>query len=654
MGKLYPPNCKNGDMQAEDALSASFSALGIKEMDSDEENSLFASFSKADGGRRAQTSLQDSRNTVSKGSAGVSPSAASAKIKTKPRVSRVKHDSPSAPVPSIAGTKVCNSEDTLRSISSASSGTKFNLAKDIVLKPYQVAGVEWLIRRESKGQSGSLLADDMGLGKTVQSIGLIMERHKPGQQPTLVIAPGSLLSQWEKELNKFAPSLRVLKHHGPGRFKGELRPTKRHWTHVESVMSDYAQFQGYHVVISTPRTLLSEYDTYKRDPNALGSPMIRSKFFRFVLDEAHVIRNKSTKTWAACMAIDVTHRVALGATPVQNTEDDIRSILEFLRVRHDNKPLPAILSTCMLRRLKTDQVDGKSLLDLPERTVELVYCIFDSDEQEFYDALESRITAVSNRYYERGTLFQSYHVIWTLLLRERQACDHPSLVTDTWQRDEEALDGKHTNSFCAFCRVQLGANSQLRNRNRSLTHESENVLPLSSTKIRKILELLRKVIPAEEKTIIFSNFTTFLDKLQPFLDHAVDGTMSLRERDLVLDTLQTNPHVKVILVSFKAGGIALKGLNLTSCNNVILADLWWNPALEEQAFDRAHRIGQKRDVRIYKLVVPGTIEDRMLAIQGNKRRLAASILDGGDVAETQKLTRDEVEMLLQIHPQDSG
>jgi len=279
---------------------------------------------------------------------------------------------------------------------------------------------------------------------------------------------------------------------------------------------------------------------------------------------------------------------------------------------------------------------------------------------------------------------KNYTNVMVLLLRLRQACNHPSLVSKDYNTDREAIEsrpapkdgdedeelatmfqelGVAKGKKCQLCQDELTSENTSKDGNhcqscveitgranrKSLSKEN---LPPDSAKIRKLLQLLEEIDgrkgedgePTGEKTIVFSQFTTMLNLIELFLKDAgisfarYDGTMSKDKREASLDQIKKNKRIKVILISFKAGST---GLNLTACNNVILIDMWWNPALEDQAFDRAHRLGQTRDVHIYKLTIENTVEQRILALQDGKRALATAALSG-DRIKNLKLGLDDL------------
>ncbi|KAF8153019.1 SNF2 family N-terminal domain-containing protein [Crassisporium funariophilum] len=591
----------------------------------------------------------------------------------------------------------------------------------ITLMPHQILGRAWMKDREdlTKKRTGGILADDMGLGKTIQTLTRIVEgRPRKSDKAdgwsgsTLVICPLALVGQWADEIQKMT-NLRVLKHQGTSR------------------TTDPLVLQKYHVVVTTYDTVKSEYMSYspavkdeskvkaatsskQTSPNdsdddseedgwgrtkkpaakakagAKKSALYHVKWWRIVLDEAHNIKNVKTKGAAACCELQSKFRWCLTGTPMQNNVTELYSLIKFLRIKplsvwdtfneqiakpvnsgrgasRAMKRLQVVLKQIMLRRRKDQVLNGKPLIQLPKRTVNVISCEFDPSEEVFYNSLENRMEDVIEKLMEQGK--SNYMSVLLLLLRLRQACNHPILVADDYKKDADAVDpkavakGKDDNDVdpddlvaafgqmgvtrkCQMCTIELHSSN---------TGEGEwnthcrNCAPLaikakrdererpSSAKIRMILKLLKDIderSDCEEKTIIFSQFTSMLNLIEPFLAEKgvkyvrYDGSMNTKDREASLAMIKSSASTRVILISFKAGST---GLNLTACNNVILVDLWWNPALEDQAFDRSHRFGQTRDVNIFKLKIDGTVEDRILLLQDKKRALAAAALSGDKI-----------------------
>ncbi|CAA7266240.1 unnamed protein product [Cyclocybe aegerita] len=600
------------------------------------------------------------------------------------------------------------------------------------LLPHQILGRAWMRDREdlTKKRTGGILADDMGLGKTIQTLTRIVE-GKPRKTDkaegwsgsTLVVCPLALVGQWADEVQKMT-GLRVLKHQGTSR------------------TTDPAVLQRNHIVVTTYDTVKSEYEAFspsakdesksskssakkKKDDSdddsseaeTFGRTVAKKgkakapvkkcalygvKWWRTVLDEAHNIKNVKTKGAIACCELQSKFRWCLTGTPMQNNVAELYSLIKFLRIKplsnwetfnmqiakpvsngrgagRAMKRLQVVLKQIMLRRRKDQTLNGKVLIELPKRQVEVVSCEFDPSEKEFYDALETKMESVIEKLMANSKGGSSYIGVLTLLLRLRQACNHPILVTKDYKNDSDALEpkavekGKDDHDLdaddliaafgqmgvvkkCAMCTIELHSSNT--GEEPWNTH-CRDCVPLaiqaeraererpSSAKIRMVLKLLRQVDKrsgSSEKTIIFSQFTSMLDLLEPFLSEQgiryvrYDGSMAPKDREAALDKIKTHDSTRVILISFKAGST---GLNLTACNNVILVDLWWNPALEDQAFDRAHRFGQKRDVNIFKLKIDGTVEDRILILQEKKRALAAAALSG-DKIKNMRLGMDDL------------
>ncbi|KAK7460971.1 hypothetical protein VKT23_008899 [Stygiomarasmius scandens] len=591
------------------------------------------------------------------------------------------------------------------------------------LLPHQIIGRKWMKERENPAEKkmGGILADDMGLGKTIQTLTRIVEGRpkksdkEDGWSPaTLVVCPLALVGQWASEIERMAEGLIVVKHQGTTR------------------TSDPRVLQRAHVVVTTYDTVKSEYGTFKppiKDESkakakkkkqavddsessegehfgrtlakdkkktkakAPKDALFRVQWFRVVLDEAHNIKNRNTNGAIACCELEAKFRWALTGTPMQNDVTEIFTLLKFLRIKPFNnferfnadiakpikngnganramKRLQVVLRQVMLRRRKDDKLNGKVLIELPQRNLNIVSCDFSPSEQQFYDDLEAKMGTVRDQLMaeaERAGKNTSYMAMLLLLLRLRQACNHPCLVSKDYKQDLEAVNTQGAKKAsddvdgddlvaafgnlgvtrkCSMCTTELtsrnSSNSQVENHCDdcsvfAVKARQQSVGRPDSAKIRKILELLRQINERSEnadKTIIFSQFTSMLDLIEPFLrDKGIrfvryDGSMNSQDREKSLEAIKKDDKIKVILISFKAGST---GLNLTACNNVILVDLWWNPALEDQAFDRAHRFGQTKDVHIYKLKIDATVEERILELQEKKRELTRAALSGDKI-----------------------
>lgn len=587
----------------------------------------------------------------------------------------------------------------------------------VKLMPHQIQGYHWMRKREAGESKGGILADDMGLGKTVQALALIVgnrpknedstinyviedvkktkkkkkpaiaktdegvqgdEEPEPKKTPlelksntTLIIAPLAVVAQWEREANeKTNCGLKVLVHHGPNRTQST------------------ATLKKYDVVITTFPTASSEYSQIsKNEGDRSASPLFRARWLRVILDEAHNIKNHKTVAAAACFELsDRAHsRWCLTGTPIQNNPYEMFSLIHFLamepfndyptfkekigeplksnnqhRVNWGMKRLCIVLQTIMLRRAKDAKIDGKPLLNLPQRNVQVITSPFDNDQEaQFYK--EWQETAQKNSEKEQSHIGQL-----VLLLRLRQATSHPALVAKDVGQDTVAapavapaapeadddidaltslLSGASiATKKCKRCQGILAKDEiadmeelsgMCRQCTKAIAQEAArgiNWVQLGSTKTRIMLNILKDIQSAgNEKTIVFSQFTSYLDLAQQAIEEAgikyvrYDGSMRPRDREESLRRIREEPKIKTILISFKAGST---GLNLTCCSRVLLMDLWWNPALEAQAFDRAHRVGQVRDVEIYKICIENTVEARILELQEKKLELSKAALEG--------------------------
>jgi superfamily II DNA or RNA helicase len=430
------------------------------------------------------------------------------------------------------------------------------------LRDYQHKGVDWLYFLRSIGL-GALLADDMGLGKTVQALCALEGR-------CLVVAPTSLIHNWESETKRFRPGLAVNTYHGPGR---QLDPD------ADVTLTSYA-------------LLRLDTDTLAAvDWNVV------------VIDEAQNIKNPQSQVAQAACALRANFRIALTGTPVENRLDELWSQLHFLnrgllggrRDFRDRYARPIVdgdvemgarlrerLRPFVLRRLKRDVAP-----ELPPRTEVVLRFDLSSEEREVYRAVEAAtVRPVVERLRSGGSVIAALEA----LLRLRQAACHSGLVP-----------GQEADQ---------------------------------SSKVSLLVERAVQAVEDGHKALIFSQWTSFLDKVEPHLEGAgiaferLDG--ATRERGAVVDRFQDANGAPVMLVSLKAGGT---GLNLTAADHIFLLDPWWNPAVEDQAADRAHRIGQTRPVIVHRLIASDTVEERILELHARKRALSEVVLGGGGQAE---------------------
>jgi hypothetical protein len=464
------------------------------------------------------------------------------------------------------------------------------------LRPYQRRGLSWLAYLEGLGL-GACLADDMGLGKTVQLLALLLARRPPAGRrrrppPTLLVCPMSLVGNWQREAERFAPELAVHVHHGGERLSGPaLRRAVR----------------GSDLVITT-------YALAARDREELAAV----DWARVVLDEAQNVKNPAARQTQAVKSFRAPSRIALTGTPVENRLSELWSILDFLnpgllgtaaafrrtfatpieRYRDAGRAeaLQRVTRPFILRRLKTDR---RIVRDLPAKQEMKVYCNLTREQASLYQATVDEMLeqiAESEGIGRKG-------LVLSTLLRLKQVCNHPAQFLG----DGSALDGR-------------------------------------SGKLARLQEVLEEVAAVGDRALVFTQFRemgTLLQRhLEPRLGFDVPflhGGTPRAARDEMVARFQGEGGPPVFLLSLKAGGT---GLNLTAANQVIHFDRWWNPAVEDQATDRAFRIGQRRDVQVRKLVCAGTLEERIDEIIEGKKQLAASVLGTGEAWLTELSTAE--------------
>ncbi|KAI9203791.1 SNF2 family N-terminal domain-containing protein [Polychytrium aggregatum] len=518
--------------------------------------------------------------------------------------------------------------------------------------------------REEGINKGGILADDMGLGKTVQTISLIVSNPSkdPACKSTLVVAPLALIRQWESEIKSKTTDglLSVLVYHGSER------------------ISNIETLKTYDVVITTYNVLTGEFQPPAKDERDLDSefikpgkdsgPLFKVTWYRVILDEAQTIKNKSTKGAQACCALYSNYRFCLTGTPIQNNLDELYSLFRFLRVKpycdyatykrevsdpfKQSRPktaikrLQIILKAVMIRRTKFSKLEGKPLLNLPQRKVELKTIPFSLQERRFYDSLEDRMRRKLDAYMQEGSMGTNYTNVLCLLLRLRQACNHPKLVGGQQSAESDIGPTKDDNEEiddlaamlgsldvnvrqCRICQEPLPAGKPKGECDTCsasvLAKQPTQEQLVTSTKIEAMLDILKNTAKTHpgEKTIIFSQFTSMLDLIENALKEngfkycRYDGQMNNQKREDSLRRIRERPEYTVMLISLKCGSL---GLNLTVANRVLMMDIWWNPALEDQAIDRVHRIGQTRDVLVTRLTIVSTVEDRILKLQEKKHR----------------------------------
>jgi superfamily II DNA or RNA helicase len=516
--------------------------------------------------------------------------------------------------------------EALRNLSSLAPAP-LPAALDAQLRPYQRLGVAWLWHLH-RHDLGGILADEMGLGKTVQALGLLLcvrngavTSRSPSDatgrshpqvliHPSLVVAPASLLENWRREAARFAPQLRGFVHHGEHR------------------ITDSGEMADLDLIITS-------YGTLARDRELFAG----LEFGCVIADEAQHIKNRRSQNAMALRALRTRGRFLLTGTPLENALDDLRSLFEFLlpgyllRVpegarREDrawfDQRLRAQTAPYILRRTKQSVAP-----ELPAKLEQIVWCELTPAQARLYRTTQEKserelLDLAAGGASENQVRFAAL----TQLLRLRQICCDPRLVD---------------KSLWAGCPHPA-----------SEAKRGEGTPPTfsDSSKLDAFRELLAEAIDDGHRVLVFSQFTSLLALLREELDAQavaycyLDGSMPTRARQAEVDRFQASADIPVFLLSLKAGGT---GLNLTGADTVVHFDPWWNPAAEAQATDRAHRIGQDRVVTSYKLIAAGTVEEKVLALQDEKRALLADVFEASDAAAT-KLSVADLKSLLQATP----
>ena len=479
------------------------------------------------------------------------------------------------------------------------------------LRPYQKQGLAWLSLLMNAGIS-SCLADDMGLGKTIQLIALLLHEREQMEAnsplPTLLVVPMSILANWQHECSIFAPSLKLYLHHGTSRLQGKELIDKA--SKVDLFVTTYS-------IVTRDEAILSQI-----------------KFSRIVLDEAQNIKNIETKQTQALKRLSrkcslsefpmpSCHRLALTGTPLENHLDELWSIFDFLipgllgglqdfrrnfsipieryRDKQSAQNLARIIQPFVLRRLKNDP---QIISDLPEKIEMLVYTSLTDEQSALYQkTLEQMLPQVSQAegIHRKG-------LVLSTITKLKQICNHPSLFL-----------------------------------------KEQNNIKDRSGKLQRLEELLEELLAESDKALIFTQYAQMGALLRPYLQDRFDtevlflhGGLNKLARDKMIEKFQSPDGPSIFLLSLKAGGF---GLNLTQANQVIHFDQWWNPAVQEQATDRAYRIGQKRSVQVRKFICQGTLEEKIHEMLNVKKDLAETIVGSTKNMVLQLSTEDLHEML---------
>lgn len=465
------------------------------------------------------------------------------------------------------------------------------------LRPYQQEGLNWLEFLRETG-FGGVLADDMGLGKTLQALAFLLLEKQAGrlQNPVLIVSPTSVLPNWQAELNKFAPELGVLRLHGPDR--KEL----------------FGKLNGHDILLTTYPLLARDRDFW-----------LEQRFHAVILDESQVIKNPKAQVSQVAARLNADIRLALTGTPVENNLDELWALFRFLNPgflgdlktfrrhfrtpieKHGDKGAQAFLAQrlkpFMLRRTK-DQV----ALELPPKINITEYVELEGAQRDLYETIRLMMDEKVRKAIAEKGLARSRIIVLDALLKLRQACCDPRLVKLSSARGVK-----------------------------------------KSAKLIRLMEMLPELITEGRRVLLFSQFTSMLDLIRPELDkhkiNYVEITGKTKDRETPVQQFQAG-EIPLFLISLKAGGT---GLNLTAADTVIHYDPWWNPAVENQATDRAHRIGQDKPVFVHRLMVKNSVEEAIKQLKDKKARLAAGLFSE---AAGQSFTLDETDINALFAPLD--
>lgn len=467
-----------------------------------------------------------------------------------------------------------------------SSKSKMPKLADVVMRDYQKDGVRWL-KYLYDNNFGGCLADDMGLGKTLQAISLLSYIYPKTKMPSLIVMPKSLLSNWQKELEKFSPQISFYLHYTTNR--------------------DVSEFKNFNVILTT-------YSLIRNDITQLKE----MEFDTIILDESQNIKNIDSQISKAVMLLNAKHKFALSGTPIENSLFELYSLFRFINsglfstlndfkrdyavpIQGDAneevaKILKAKISPFLLRRLKSDV-----LKDLPAKQVQIIYVEMDDAHKKFYNQKRD--------YYKQ--------------LLEQQI----------------SMNGIEKSKF-----IILQAFNDLRQIASAPELKSENTIV--SSKIENLFEMLEDIVLNNHKVLIFANFLGSLDLISEKAnelgyEHLL-MTGSTRNRQELVDKFQNDKKIKLFLMTLKVGGV---GLNLTEADYVFIFDPWWNKSAENQAIDRSHRMGQQNTVFAYKMITKGTIEEKILELQSQKQDMTDMIISG-DEGGLKQLSNADLDYIL--------
>ncbi len=472
------------------------------------------------------------------------------------------------------------------------------------LREYQKRGVAWLEYLERLGLNGCL-ADDMGLGKSVQVIARLVQEKDAVESvlPTLLIAPTSVVGNWQKEIAKFAPHLKSMVHHGSDRLQNS---------------PDFKAACQQHDVIITSFTLA------RKDEKLFNSV----EWQRLVLDEAQNIKNPKAAQTKAILKISAKHRLALTGTPVENRLLDLWSIFNFLNpgylgkeaqfrksfeipIQKDNDrvksvTLKKLVEPLILRRVKTDQ---SIINDLPDKVEQKLYTNLTKEQASLYEVVVKDV----EEKLQKTEGIQRKGLILSTLLKLKQICNHPA----QFLQDNSAFSTERSH------------------------------------KLSRLAEMVDEAVAEGESLLIFSQFTDVCESVEKHLKHSLHcntyylhgGTSRKRREQMITEFQDPDTEPSVFILSLKAGGV---GITLTKANHVFHFDRWWNPAVEDQATDRAFRIGQKKNVFVHKFVTIGTLEERIDQMIEDKKKLSSSVV-GSDESWLTELNNEAFKQLIALN-----
>lgn len=483
------------------------------------------------------------------------------------------------------------------------------------LRLYQHEGYSWLSFLSDLGL-GACLADDMGLGKTLQTlVWLLRAKEQNNDKPSLLVCPTSVMRNWNDECEKFTPSLRMYEHYGTNR--------------LDRPLTFFAEARKHDVVITTYNVLQRDLELFTTVP-----------WHAVILDEAQNIKNHTTQQSRAVrepkLTAGTSFRMALTGTPIENHAGDIWPIMDFLNpgllgnwtqferdfvapIRNDRDAkirdsLKRIIQPFMLRRMKSDPKIAPSL---PEKLESIEWCSLTREQAEWYRTVLSELEEKANT----PDRFKRQSAVLTVLMKLKQTCNHPALLIKD--------------------RSQLGARSG---------------------KLNRLVEMLEEVLDNGEKALIFTQYAQMATMLGDFLGDrfrvgtdVLSGEKSVDQRKKIVKTFQEDARFPILILTLKAGGV---GLNLPAANHVFHFDRWWNPAVEDQATDRAYRIGQTKTVNVHKFVCVGTLEERIAQMLDEKKSLSKELLgeasDESLAGHLSKLDVDELRSFLRLEDKAVG